>query len=423
MNKGKFIYTNQKTGTLYPAKELSVFQQILFFILLCCIFLIPTQEKNIRLYTVLNFLVPLLLYSHESLLQNIKFVGWILLWGGIFIVSTLFRIFILPSSYDYIREFTELGRIFILIPYLLIHKKYFGVQGFKVFLFFIVCYIFSDFYLTLCETSVLPRGAFYQFVSQTYYLDAVKDHSYLAKGWSALGGIHGLIMAFCIVFLTCLVNIRFKQYLCLLLLLMCFYSLFASGSRSSMIAVAAFYLLLFAMSIIHRRKPSFILILMIVIAVFAAITLVSNGYFAKLSVLLEEGLATGSFEDRQMFWGIFLDRLFTYWYLFPIGWGKTIFFMSKDVFFTDNDYLTYILVHGVFIPTILLLIICNYILKCYKQYKVLQPVQTIRFYLLGALLVVSVANPGFSYPTILILLVMFFRFSNISINNYLTHRK
>ena len=423
MNKGKFIYTNQKTGTLYPAKELSVFQQILFFILLCCIFLIPTQEKNIRLYTVLNFLVPFLLYSHESLLQNIKFVGWILLWGGIFIVSTLFRIFILPSSYDYIREFTELGRIFILIPYLLIHKKYFGVQGFKVFLFFIVCYIFSDFYLTLCETRVLPRGAFYQFVSQTYYLDAVKDHSYLAKGWSALGGIHGLIMAFCIVFLTCLVNIRFKQYLCLLLLLMCFYSLLASGSRSSMLAVGAFYILLFIISFIYGQRPSFILILVVMIAILAAIALVSSGYFAKLSVLINEGLATSSFEYRQKFWGIFLDILFTYWYLFPIGWGKTIFFMSKDQFFTDNDYLTYLLVHGCIITIILLAIILNYMLKCYRRYKILPAMETIRFYLLGALLVVSVANPGFSYPTILILLVMFFRFSNISINNYLAHRK
>lgn len=423
MNKGKFIYTNQKTGTLYPAKELSVFQQILFFILLCCIFLIPTQEKNIRLYTVLNFLVPFLLYSHESLLQNIKFVGWILLWGGIFIVSTLFRIFILPSSYDYIREFTELGRIFILIPYLLIHKKYFGVQGFKVFLFFIVCYIFSDFYLTLCETRVLPRGAFYQFVSQTYYLDAVKDRSYLAKGWSALGGIHGLIMAFCIVFLTCLVNIRFKQYLCLLLLLMCFYSLLASGSRSSMLAVGAFYILLFIISFIYGQRPSFILILVVMIAILAAIALVSSGYFAKLSVLINEGLATSSFEYRQKFWGIFLDILFTYWYLFPIGWGKTIFFMSKDQFFTDNDYLTYLLVHGCIITIILLAIILNYMLKCYRRYKILPAMETIRFYLLGALLVVSVANPGFSYPTILILLVMFFRFSNISINNYLAHRK
>jgi len=345
------------------------------------------------------------------------------LWGGIFIVSTLFRIFIFPSSYDYIREFTELGRIFILIPYLLIHKKYFGVQGFKVFLFFIVCYIFSDFYLTLCETRVLPRGAFYQFVSQTYYLDAVKDHSYLAKGWSALGGIHGLIMAFCIVFLTCLVNIRFKQYLCLLLLLMCFYSLLASGSRSSMLAVGAFYILLFIISFIYGQRPSFILILVVMIAILAAIALVSSGYFAKLSVLINEGLATDSFEYRQKFWGIFLDILFTYWYLFPIGWGKTIFFMSKDQFFTDNDYLTYLLVHGCIITIILLAIILNYMLKCYRRYKILPAMETIRFYLLGALLVVSVANPGFSYPTILILLVMFFRFSNISINNYLAHRK
>jgi len=391
---------------------------------LACIFLVPSQEENIRIYTVANFIVPFMLYSSEAAVKHAKYVGWLLLWGAVFIGSACIRLFILPfTSYNLVREFTELGRIIIMIPYLLINKRYFGPAGFKIFLFFISGYITSDFYLTLCEVRVLPRDAFYQFVSETYYSNAFKNYSYLAKGWSGIGGIHGLMMTFCIVFLTSLINIRVKQYLCLLLLCMCFFSLFASGSRSSMIAVAAFYFLLFAMSIIHGKKPSFVLILMIVIAVFAAITLVSNGYFAKLSVLLEEGLAARSFEDRQDFWKIFLNILLTYWFLFPIGWGKTIFFMNRNHFFTDNDYLTFLLVHGVVIMIVLFAIIINYILKFYNRYKILTPIDTIRFYLLVTLLVISVANPGFSYPTILILLIIFFRFSNISINNYLAHRK
>lgn len=406
------IFKNQ----INPKTDIDFYDKIKIILVILCIFFIPTKDHWFRIYMLVNTILPCLLLVKRSQIANIKQFKYIIYWLFAFFIFVSIKTLILPFNYDYERELTEVFRILIIIPLLIADKKYFGNFGKNIFYYIAIVYIILDTILTLSEVKIIPYNSFYNLIKVYYHIEVQSNLSYLAKGFSSHGAIHAVIMSFFAIFMVC--HLQSKKYplIDFFLILLCLYNVLAAGSRTCMVGIFIFFIFYFIISIFTRKQKTSFYFYLILIIIFCSFSfIVSSGDFVKLQYLVEKGTNVSSFVARQDNWIEFIDLTVEYWYLIFIGWGKTIF-LKNDYFYTDNDYFTYFLIHGLIIFAVLIYCMLNLLIQTIRDWSYSNIYNSTLFYFLVFLFIVSTSSAGFSLPISIILIVLFYRFKNEKTN-------
>ena len=366
---------------------------------------LPTREHFYKVYSIVVVVLPVVLIDLSKVRKKWKQVSLLLGWSLFFLISTSFREIIINSS-QFSRELLEISRILLFLPILLIRDVYTGRQARKILNFLIYCLIISNSFMVLSEMKFLPKSAIYYSLESTYHYKVQIGLSYLAKGMYSHGALQSLMMLMYSIYLTVSYHESCVKIFRLIIILLAIFGLFAGGSRTVMIGFAVYLLMYFGLGVFRKKqKPNKSLWAIPTISIAGLIYLVQAGYLVKLVRLLERGTNVSSVAGRYNNWSVFLDKINYYWYITPIGWGKTMF-INKKSFFTDNDYFTYFLIHGLLVTSFL----CGYILKetikySYK-FRVSNSFEFCYLIMMCALIIVSTNSAGFSFPFALFMLIL-----------------
>lgn len=404
-------------------QSLSAFDQFKFIVVLTAIFCLPTRGDWFRYYTLINCIVPLILIDFREFKRDAVLIWLIVWWGFFFVASTLFKSYFIPGI-DVLREFTELARIFIFIPLLLIHQKYLGSVGFRILSIFLAAFVVINSYMVLAETKFLPKNGLYIFIETNYHFYRQVGLSYLAKGTFSHGALNALMMNCIVVFnISTFKKFRYPKVM-LLITLLAIFNMFAGGSRTNMVAIAFFIIVFFSLSILKENKKTPPLLFLIpLVLVIGGTYLISLGLFGKLQILLDTGTNTSSVVGRQINWLAFLKEMDKYWYVGIIGWGKTMFIKNGSSFFTDNDYFTYLIVHGLISFTTILFLMAKKIVVTFYYWTCENEFGKCLFHLILLNLLISTSSAGFSYPMVLIFITLVYLFDRSEKRNGWSYSK
>lgn len=392
--------------------HLTVVGQLKLVLFICSILFLPSKDEWYRYYIVVNLVLPLLLLvDFSSKVTDVS--KRVLLWLTFFILATLIKVVVLPASVSALREFTEFFRILIFTPILFIKDRYFNSDTFKLFLVIFCAYFLVDFYVTLNEVGVVKSNFIISSLKSIYHSKAQQNLNYLAKGLSSHGAEHGLILNFILVIIICMMKFSKQKWIVITLLLMALLSLIASGSKTSMIGFVFILIVYYCVTILKEQKKIPISAFVVFsIIIFGTMWALESGKFVRMEILFNQGTNSSSYQAREENWSFFLKIMEEYIYMFPVGWGKSIFMIEgKTTFFTDNEYLTFLIIHGVIVVAAILFYLLRYIVRIYRRWNKTNFYEKLLFLLLIDFLFIGLASLSFSSPKILLLLFFLYRYS------------
>lgn len=386
-----------------------------------------SDRWRVILFFLLMFFFPLMGFVKYYIVMVVS--GLLLFWPRL-TVSWVAKLFILwfvfallsiniryafyygNDNFIYAKEYTEAFRI--LIPLVVfLGKNYFTRENFKILMNISVFYLAVDLYFTCSEFFIWPKNVLTDFVKFNYVEESMQEMFYLAKGLSNIGAEHGMIMNGLLIMYLCYLPHAKRKWIFVLACGACFLAILASGSRTHMLSSALSLVLFLVNSYFLNRKGSKrsawfnIIFLAIPFIVIAAI---QSGLFGKLEVL-SSGLNDKAYTDRTEWWSFYLGIAGNYFYLAPIGWGKTIFVQPGMGFFTDNDYLTLLLTMGPIVLGLLVFAMLQSLIRYFFSWHAINYFEKVLFYLISATLLMSWASLGLSGVRWTILLAMFINFA------------
>lgn len=389
-----------------------VFKQIKLIVFILSVLFFPAKDEWYRYYIVFNIVLPSVLffnYFNQPDVVTKRFYIWV----GFIAVTTLLKGVFLPGTVSVTREFTELFRVLLIIPILLIPQDYFNQKTFKAFVYVVIGYFFLDFYVTLSEVGLISNNQYLSIIKSLYHSSAQENLNYLGKGLSSHAAEHGLFLNYFIIVLLCLMKDWKNKLVINALIILALLGLVASGSKTSMVAIVFILSVYYIISIMKEKiKFNFSFVIIIALLCIGTIWALNSGKFVRLEVLLTQGTNTSSYRAREDNWLFYLNILEEYYYMFPIGWGKSIFMIEgKSTFFTDNEYLTYLIIHGLIVLIIILYYLVIYLYRIFRNWTKANVQEKILFFVLIDFLFIGMASVSFSSPKIITLIFLLYKFS------------
>ncbi|APD05851.1 hypothetical protein UJ101_00299 [Flavobacteriaceae bacterium UJ101] len=404
--------------------------KIRWILFLSIFYLFPVGD-NFRIYVVTLFVSTIiLLFNFRKIRFEIDTTYTFIFFMYLLLahhIRLLFRGDMLMEFY--IREYTEVFRALLFLVFSMCFFK-FDFKIFKIFIWFTAIYVFLDFVAVIFE--MFYKGtAIGQFIINNYQSTAHARFSHYVKGLSTHGGLHGMIMnvLFIVHFMImpyCKKNKKL-YYLLGLACLMEVLIILLSGSRTHVVSLVFFVIAFLIMDLIFekkRKKANYKLLFILLIgSTFAVIYY--DEYFIKLYYLftnIEEGNTKG-LGGRDAIWlGKLNKALSVPWNLF-LGWGKTYFLTQTGTFFTDSDYLAFLLAYGI-IPLILFTaLVLKYIAYSIYNWKNIFLMKKIFFYIILTTLVMSIASQGFYTFHWQMFMLIIFRFYVLEERGGITEEK
>ncbi len=404
--------------------------KIRWILFLSIFYLFPVGD-NFRIYVVTLFISTIILLFNFKKIRFETDTTYMFLFFMYLLLAHHIRLLFRGDMLleFYIREYTEVFRAFLFMVFSMCFFK-FDFKIFKVFIWFTIFYVFLDFIAVIFE--MFYKGtAIADFIITNYQSTHHARFSHYIKGLSTHGGLHGMIMnlLFIVHFLImpyCKNNKKLFYLLglaCLievLIVLLC-------GSRTHVVSLVFFVVLFLIMDLIFERKRKKanykLLFILLVGSVFAV--MYYGEYFMKLYYLftnIQEGDTKG-LGGRDGIWeGRLNIALSMPWNLF-LGWGKTYFLTQKGTFFTDNDYLAFVLAYGVLPMIVLIFITFKYLVYAIYNWKQIFIMKKMFFYIILTTLVMSVASQGFYTFHWQLFMLILFRFYILEERGEITEEK
>jgi len=386
-----------------------------FIAFIALVFLLPSRDDWYRWYTLALVVGPLifLLVGYKSRFNSLA--KWVVGWLFFFILSNVIKLIFLPAPFNMAKEYTEFFRILILLPVLLIKDKYFTKKNFAAIIKFIFFYLIIDSFITFTEIGIIKiNSPILINIKKIYHSENQLGLGYLAKGLSSHGAEHGIIMNFILILLLiCIKYFKNKSTIYYISIVLCLFNLVACGSKTSMLGFAfIFAVFIFMLVLKENLKIPFSYLLIILLLIFGIIWALNSGKFIRLKLLLSVGTSGTSYVSRLSNWGYFFNIMERYLYLFPFGWGKSIFIIDNNkTFYTDNEYFTILIIHGIVVLLCILTIMWKYITRCFIYWNRINIYHKFLFFLLLDYLFIGYASVSFSSPTILALLCIVYKFA------------
>ncbi len=404
--------------------------KIRWILFLSIFYLFPVGD-NFRIYVVtLFFSIIVLLFNFKKIRFEIDTTYMFLFFMYLLLVHHIRLLFRGDMLLEfYIREYTEVFRALLFFMFSMCFFK-FDFKIFRIFIWFTVIYVFLDFIAVIFE--MFYKGtAIANFIIQNYQSTAHARFSHYVKGLSTHGGLHGMIMniLFIVHFLImpyCKNNKKLFYLLgvaCLIeviIILLC-------GSRTHVVSLVFFVVLFLIMDLIFERKRKKanykLLFILLVGSIFTV--MYYDEYFIKLYYLFTniEEANTRGLGGRDAIWqGKFNQALSMPWNLF-LGWGKTYFLTQKGTFFTDSDYLAFLLAYGILPMIVLFFLTFKYFIYAMYNWKQIFIMKRIFFHIILTTLVMSIASQGFYTFHWQLFMLILFRFYMLEERGGITEEK